>query len=80
MSDEASFPVFISPLAVDEHQAAAMLGISQRTFWEYRNRGEIPTVRIGRLVRFSVDDLRKFIDAKREVSSIAADSTIQTAY
>ena len=59
------FPVVLAPLVVDELQAAAMLGISQRTFWEYRNRGEIPIVRIGRLVRFSVDDLRKFIESKR---------------
>jgi excisionase family DNA binding protein len=62
---ETRFPVVLSPLLVDELQAASMLGISQRTFWDYRNRGEIPTVRLGRLVRFSVDDLRKFIESKR---------------
>ncbi|MCE2811254.1 MAG: helix-turn-helix domain-containing protein [Planctomycetaceae bacterium] len=42
-----------------------MLGISVRTLWEYRKNGEIPVVRFGRLVRFSVDDLRKFIESKR---------------
>ena len=62
---ETRFPVVLSPLLVDEMQAASMLGISQRTFWDYLHSGEIPTVRIGRLVRFSVDDLRKFIDSKR---------------
>lgn len=62
---ETRFPVVLSPLLVDELQAASMLGISQRTFWDYRRSGEIPTVRIGRSVRFSVDDLRKFIDSKR---------------
>jgi excisionase family DNA binding protein len=62
---ETRFPVVLSPLLVDEMQAASMLGISQRTFWAYRHSGEIPTVRIGRLVRFSIDDLRKFIDSKR---------------
>ena len=61
-------PVVLVPLAVDEVQAAAMLGISVRTLWSYRHAGEIPVVRIGRLVRFAVDDLRRFIDAKREVS------------
>lgn len=61
-------PVVLVPLAVDEMQAAAMLGISVRTLWTYRNAGEIPVVRIGRLVRFAVDDLRRFIEAKREVS------------
>ena len=68
---ETRFPVVLSPLLVDELQAASMLGISQRTFWDYRHSGEIPTVRIGRLVRFSVDDLRKFIDSKR-VDSLSA--------
>jgi hypothetical protein len=55
----------IAPLVVDEHQAAAMLGISERKLWEYRNSGELPIVRLGRLVRFSVEDLRKFVDSKR---------------
>jgi excisionase family DNA binding protein len=58
-------PLMISPLVVDEHQAAAMLGISERKLWEYRNSGELPIVRLGRLVRFSVEDLRKFVDSKR---------------
>jgi excisionase family DNA binding protein len=59
------FPILIAPLVVDEHQAAAMLGISERKLWEYRNSGELPIVRLGRLVRFSVEDLRKFVDSKR---------------
>ncbi len=66
------------PLAVDEVQAAAMLGISVRTLWTYRNAGEIPVVRIGRLVRFAVDDLRQFIDAKREVSPNPSMDTVDS--
>lgn len=73
---ETRFPVVLSPLLVDELQAASMLGISQRTFWDYRNRGEIPIVRIGRLVRFSVDDLRKFIESKR-VGSLSTSEASQ---
>ena len=69
----------LSPLLVDEIQAASMLGISQRTFWDYRHNGEIPIVRIGRLVRFSVDDLRKFIDAKREVSPNQPMAAVESA-
>ncbi len=61
-------PVVLNPLAVDEHAAAAMLGISVRSFWEYRRTGEIPTIRIGRSVRFAVDDLRRFLDSKRQDS------------
>ncbi len=63
--NDTGFPIVLTPLAVDETQAAKMLGISVRTLWEYRKNGEIPVVRLGRLVRFSVDDLRKFIESKR---------------
>lgn len=63
--NDTGFPIVLTPLAVDETQAAKMLGISVRTLWEYRKNGEIPVVRFGRLVRFSVDDLRKFIESKR---------------
>jgi excisionase family DNA binding protein len=62
---EAQFPIVLTPLVVDEHQAAQMLGISTRTLWDYRKSGEIPVIRLGRLVRFAVDDLRKFIESKR---------------
>jgi excisionase family DNA binding protein len=62
---ETQFPVVLTPLVVDEHQAAQMLGISPRTLWDYRKSGEIPVIRLGRLVRFAVDDLRKFIESKR---------------
>ena len=56
----------VQPLAVDETTAAAMLGISPRTLWELRRRGELPHFKLGKLVRFSVDDIRRFIDLKRE--------------
>jgi hypothetical protein len=69
--NEKYFPVVVSPLAVDEQQAAAMLGISQRTLWEYRKSGEIPIVRIGRLVRFDVEDLKRFLASKKELVSSA---------
>jgi excisionase family DNA binding protein len=72
-------PVVLVPLAVDEVQAAAMLGISVRTLWSYRHAGEIPVVRIGRLVRFAVDDLRRFIDAKREVSQNQPMAAVESA-
>jgi excisionase family DNA binding protein len=63
--NETRFPVVLPPLLVDELQAASMLGISQRTFWTYRDKGEIPTIKIGRSVRFLVEDLRKFAESKR---------------
>jgi excisionase family DNA binding protein len=61
----------VQPLAVDEHTAAQMLGISVRTLWDYRHRGELQHVKIGRLVRFLVDDLRRFLELKREETAAA---------
>ena len=42
---------------VNTRQAARYLGISPRSLWSLYNRGELPTVRLGRSVRFDVDDL-----------------------
>jgi excisionase family DNA binding protein len=53
------------PLSVNGKTAARMLGISERMFWELRNRGEIPHIKIGRLTRFAVEDLKRFLDFKR---------------
>jgi excisionase family DNA binding protein len=55
----------IAPLAVDSKVAAKMLSISERTFWELRSRGEIPHIKIGRLTRFVVSDLARFLELKR---------------
>jgi excisionase family DNA binding protein len=70
----SNIQVVLQPLAVDEQQAAAMLGISTRTLWDYRRAGEIPIVRIGRLVRFDVDDLRRFLADKKEIAASDSDS------
>ena len=53
-------------LLVKARDAARMMGISTRTLWTLTNMGTIPCVRIGRAVRYSLDDLRAFIDAKRQ--------------
>ena len=47
---------------LDAKEAAALLNISGRKFWELTNTGEIPTVRIGRAVRFDPADLKAFTD------------------
>jgi excisionase family DNA binding protein len=56
----------IQPLCVDEATAAEMLGVSARTFWDLRKAGEIQHIKIGRLVRYAVDDLKAFLRHKRE--------------
>jgi excisionase family DNA binding protein len=47
-----------TPLSVNGKTAARMLGVSERMFWELRNRGEIPHIKLGRLTRFAVEDLK----------------------
>jgi excisionase family DNA binding protein len=42
-------------------EAAAMLAISRRLLWSLSNRGDIPVVRIGRLVRYAVPALERWI-------------------
>ncbi len=49
--------------------AAAYLGISERSLWNFMNRGEIPHVRFGpgrrKSVRYDLFDLDHWIDARR---------------
>ncbi len=58
-------------LLVDAKAAANMLSVSQRTLWTHTNRGEIPRVKVGTLVRYSIVDLQKWIDSKKEESDAA---------
>ena len=39
--------------------AAQLLAISERTLWTLTKEGKIPCVRLGRSVRYSVEDLRQ---------------------
>jgi len=53
-------------LLVSAREAAAMLSISTRSLWTITNMGMIPSIRIGRAVRYSITDLRDYIDAMRQ--------------
>ena len=51
---------------VNSQQAAEMLGISLRKLWSMKVGGEIPHVKIGKSVRFHIQDLYDFaIERKR---------------
>ena len=45
-------------------EAAAELGVSPRYGWELAQRGELPTLRLGRLVRVRPEDLARFCAAR----------------
>jgi excisionase family DNA binding protein len=51
------------PKLVDSSEAVEILGISERTLWARTKEGSIPCVRLGRSVRYNVDDLRRYIEA-----------------
>lgn len=54
-------------LLVDGREAARMLAISPRKLWAmtFETTPGLPYIRCGRLVRYPVDDLRRWIDAQR---------------
>ena len=54
-------------LAMRPREAAASLSISERTLWTLTKRGEIPHVRIGRSILYSMDALRTWLDEKSKL-------------
>ena len=52
-------------LLLNAAETADSLGISRRKLWALTNCGEIRCIRIGRSVRYSVDDLRDWIAAQK---------------
>lgn len=55
-------------LLVDAREAARMLGVSPRKLWAmtFEESPSLPYVRFGRLIRYSPDDLRRWVDAQRK--------------
>ena len=45
--------------------AAGLLAISPRKLWQLSRLGELPTIRIGRCLRYSREDLREWIATHR---------------
>ncbi|TWU22440.1 hypothetical protein Pla52o_34960 [Novipirellula galeiformis] len=69
-------------LAVDRRAAAKMLGIGPTKLWQITYpRGPVPSFRVGRAVRYSVADLRAFVDDRRRETAerIAKDIGLMTA-
>jgi len=53
------------PRLLTSKQAAAHLNISTRKLWALTNSNKLPSIRIGRCVRYDLQDLRVFIDKNR---------------
>jgi excisionase family DNA binding protein len=56
----------IPKLLLTSKEASIALGISEKTLWNLTKAGIIPAVRIGRLVRYDPEDLKKFIHKRKE--------------
>lgn len=54
-------------MLLDGEAAAAHLGVKPRQVRALVDRGELPFIRVGRLVRFHPDDLAAYVDRQRTV-------------
>lgn len=55
-------------LAMRPREAAKALGVSPRTLWEWTKRGDVPHIRRGKTVLYSVDALRRWLDEQSAIS------------
>lgn len=63
-------------LLLTAREAAAALSISEKTLWSLTKAGEVPHVRIGeRSIRYSVDELKRWLSEHRIGGEPAAAST-----
>ena len=53
-------------LLLTPREAAKSLSISPRKLWSMTASCEIPHVRIGRSVRYGIDDLKEWIESRKE--------------
>ena len=61
MNGTANTPLLLTPA-----QAAKALSISERTLWTLTKSRVISHVRLGRCVRYSIDDLQQWINARKK--------------
>ena len=64
----------IAPLALRPRDAAAAIGISLSTLERLTRDGQIPHVKINRLVLYRVDALRQWLKDREETGEIPKDS------
>jgi excisionase family DNA binding protein len=55
-------------LAVRPRVAAKALGVSERTLWEWTNRGIVPHVRLGKAILYPVDSLRDWLRQRTQAT------------
>lgn len=63
----------ISKMLLTPEEAAKSLSISPRSLWGLMKSGEIPSVKIGRSVRYPVADLERWIEARKTAAQPAGE-------
>jgi len=58
-------------LALRPREAAKALGVSERTLWDWTQRGEVPHVRRGKTILYPVDSLRRWLDEQATAKATA---------
>ena len=58
----------VERILLTPREAANALSVCERTLYGLTQRGELPAVRIGRSVRYSVEDLRAWIEKAKKSS------------
>jgi len=53
-------------LLLTPRQASEALAVSARKLWSMTASGEIPHIRLGRCVRYPVEDLQRWIDERKQ--------------
>jgi excisionase family DNA binding protein len=64
----------IGTLLVASREAAKLLGISERTLWTLTDEGDLPCVRIGRLVKYDPCDLQQWVTTHKQHGTEKEDS------
>lgn len=61
MRDNSHGTTELQPLMVKPSQAAKLLQVCEKTLWTWTKDGTIPAIKVGGVVRYSVDALRQWI-------------------
>ncbi len=56
----------LTPMLVNATTAARMLAISPRLLWTLTNTREVPSVRVGRRILYSVESLREWVQSREQ--------------
>lgn len=70
-SEAAPTAANLAPLLVDRREAARLLGVSPGTVDNLRTRGALPSVKLRSRRLFDVEDLRRFVAARKATATNA---------